>query len=569
MKKRYVFNLFPVLVITSLLISMGSALGAQTASALGIVGTIEHDGFLPEALALDETRNRLFVFDKATSDIFIYNATTLQELGSVPTTLGNSVSMVVDESQGKLYAGYFGPGVSGANWIAVVNTGTGSLIKYLASGGYTQLVKDEALDLVYASSIAGISRINVATDAQTPVTGITGNLYTSMAVNRTTHELFVANWSQNDGKLFIVNPSTLAITPVANMAGFGVAVNWTENKAYVTYCVSAGFEGVCIHDRDSGTTKLVHTNNDSSYPLVFNPQVNRLYSDTEVNAIATIFNGSQDTFRNIPLSSALITVGVRYSTDNVYYANQSGTHVMIGATGQIVKNFPFPASCSLCQSAIVIAQTSGRVYVVNEMTAGAVTVIQDEDLILPHKVASMPAADGWILESSETSNQGSSVEATATTFRLGDNAANRQYRGILSFNTAGLPDNAVIIKVTLKIKRQSIVGTNPFTTHGKIAVDIRKGAFSNNAALQSTDFQAAASKPAVGLFANNPTAAGWYVSNLKAAAYPFINRTGITPFRLGFQTDDDNDAVADILKFHSGNSTAANRPVLVIEYYVP
>ena len=34
-------------------------------------------------------------------------------------------------------------------------------------------------------------------------------------------------------------------------------------------------------------------------------------------------------------------------------------------------------------------------------------------------------------------------------------------------------------------------------------------------------------------------------------------------------TDDDNDALADIIKFHSGNSTAANRPMLVIEYQVP
>jgi hypothetical protein len=127
----------------------------------------------------------------------------------------------------------------------------------------------------------------------------------------------------------------------------------------------------------------------------------------------------------------------------------------------------------------------------------------------------------------------------------------------------------VITKVVLRIKRQSLVGTNLFTTHGKIAVDIRKGAFSNLGALQATDFQAPANKPGVGLIANNPQAGGWYVSPLKAIAYPIINRTGITQLRLRFQTDDDNDAVADIIKFHSGNSIAANRPALVIEYYVP
>jgi hypothetical protein len=179
------------------------------------------------------------------------------------------------------------------------------------------------------------------------------------------------------------------------------------------------------------------------------------------------------------------------------------------------------------------------------------------------------AQDGWILESGENSNQGGAVNAAAATFLLGDHASNRQYRAILHFNTASLPDNAVITKVVLRIKRQSIVGTNPFTTHGKIAVDIRRGAFSNSGPLQATDFQAPANKPGVGLIANNPQAGGWYVSNLKPVAYPYLNRTGVTQFRLRFQTDDDNDAVADIIKFHSGNSTAANRPVLVIEYYVP
>ena len=59
------------------------------------------------------------------------------------------------------------------------------------------------------------------------------------------------------------------------------------------------------------------------------------------------------------------------------------------------------------------------------------------------------------------------------------------------------------------------------------------------------------------------------MTNLKSTAYRYINRTGITQVRLRFQTDDDNDSAADFLRFYSGNATAANRPVLVIEYYVP
>ena len=179
------------------------------------------------------------------------------------------------------------------------------------------------------------------------------------------------------------------------------------------------------------------------------------------------------------------------------------------------------------------------------------------------------AQDGWVLESSETSNLGGVIDAAAVTFILGDNAKKQQYRSILHFNTASLPDNAVITGVTLKIKKYSAAGTNPFTTHGKIAVDIRKDAFSNNAALQAADFQATASKNAVGSFINSPQAGGWYAVRLASTAHPYIHRTGITQFRLRFQTDDDNDLIADIIRFYSGNSAAANQPILVIEYYVP
>jgi hypothetical protein len=181
---------------------------------------------------------------------------------------------------------------------------------------------------------------------------------------------------------------------------------------------------------------------------------------------------------------------------------------------------------------------------------------------------SAAAQDGWVLETSENSNQGGTLDATSATFILGDNAVKQQYRSILSFNTAGLPDNAVITRVTLKIKKHSLVGTDPFTTHGRIAVDIREGAFSNSTTLQPADFQALASRNAVGLISNNPAAGGWYIVRLNSAAHPFVNLVGITQLRLRFQRDDDNDAVADFIRFFSGNATPASRPVLVVEYYV-
>ncbi|MEK6752726.1 MAG: pre-peptidase C-terminal domain-containing protein, partial [Chloroflexota bacterium] len=180
---------------------------------------------------------------------------------------------------------------------------------------------------------------------------------------------------------------------------------------------------------------------------------------------------------------------------------------------------------------------------------------------------SIGAYDGWTLESAENSNVGGSMNSTATIFRLGDDAAKRQYRAILSFNTAVLPDglsNAKIKSVVLKIRRQGTTGTNPFTTHNGLRVDIRKPFFGTGLNLANSDFQAFGAN-LVGIFGATPIN-NWYTATLNATAYPQINRTGTTQFRLRFSLDDDNDAVADFIKFYSGNAGEAFRPILIIKY---
>jgi hypothetical protein len=180
---------------------------------------------------------------------------------------------------------------------------------------------------------------------------------------------------------------------------------------------------------------------------------------------------------------------------------------------------------------------------------------------------SQASYDGWVLESSETSNRGGTANATGTTFYVGDYTADKQYRGILSFDTSALPDNAVITKVSLKILRQTTAGTNPFTTHGSLLLDIRKGSY-NNPALELVDFQAAASKTAGGAISSTPVS-NWYSATLAAANFPYMNLAGLTQFRLRFTKDDNDDMAADYLAFYSGNATASYRPVLTISYYVP
>ncbi len=176
--------------------------------------------------------------------------------------------------------------------------------------------------------------------------------------------------------------------------------------------------------------------------------------------------------------------------------------------------------------------------------------------------------DGWVIESAENSGQGSTLNAAASTFNLGDNAQDRQYRTILSFNTASLPDDAVLTRASLRIRRQSLVGTNPFNTHGSLLVDIRKGRFGGNIGLQFEDFQAAASKNNIGSLPKTPVG-GWYTRHWASGMFVYINKIGPTQFRLRFATDDNDDREADYLKFYSGDAAAASRPELILEYYVP
>jgi predicted outer membrane repeat protein len=199
--------------------------------------------------------------------------------------------------------------------------------------------------------------------------------------------------------------------------------------------------------------------------------------------------------------------------------------------------------------------TTGLVYTVNKIIT----------------LSSTSTQDGWILESSETSNAGGVLNSIATTFNLGDDATKKQYRGILSFSTGpGLPDTAHITAVTLKVKRSAVVGGgNPVTTFQGFMVDVKKGLFGTTA-LQAGDFQAAATK-LYGPF-NTALVGGWYSINL-ATPDAYINKlstnSGLTQIRLRFKLDDNNNTIANYLSLFSGNAPATSRPQLVITYYVP
>jgi hypothetical protein len=173
------------------------------------------------------------------------------------------------------------------------------------------------------------------------------------------------------------------------------------------------------------------------------------------------------------------------------------------------------------------------------------------------------------LESSKNPGKGGSMNSAASTFKLGDDVNNRQYRAILSFDTSAIPDTAVIQSAVLKIyKSGSTVGTNPFSwvNPNPLYVDIRKGYFGTSSVLELADFNASASAGKVAAFGNYPTS-GWYSATLNTTGRNYINKAGLTQLRLYFNMATNANNVADYINFVSGEGT--NKPQLIINYNMP
>jgi choice-of-anchor B domain-containing protein len=183
---------------------------------------------------------------------------------------------------------------------------------------------------------------------------------------------------------------------------------------------------------------------------------------------------------------------------------------------------------------------------------------------------SVAAEDGWVLESSETSNAGGSISATgsnSSALRAGDNNKDRQYKAIVSFDTSAIPDGATIVSATLRLRRGTVSGTNPFTTHGTCWADVRSGGFSGSTALQTGDFQAAATVAQAASLSNAASNGAWSEGNLNAAGLGAIDKAGTTQLRVYFALDDNDDLSNDYIGYYSGdNATSANRPQLVVTY---
>ena len=182
------------------------------------------------------------------------------------------------------------------------------------------------------------------------------------------------------------------------------------------------------------------------------------------------------------------------------------------------------------------------------------------------------AEDGWT----------DGVSSGTTAIRLGDNGA-APLRGIISFDTSSLPDNAQITQARLYLTRESLTGTNPFTSGalGTPAVDVQTGAFGTDA-VEVSDASAPATAAGAGWAIGSLLANGAALGiELKPVGLDAINRTGRTQFRVSFP-QIGSSAGADYVAMSDGDVATppggfptlgaymgTSRPFLDIAYTLP
>ncbi len=177
---------------------------------------------------------------------------------------------------------------------------------------------------------------------------------------------------------------------------------------------------------------------------------------------------------------------------------------------------------------------------------------------------SIALEDGFVRESSETSNVGGYID-TGGNFRIGDHTAKQQCIGLVSFDTSGIPDNATIIKATLKIRRAGS-GGDP-SVLGNLVADIKTGYYGAASTLANNDFESASTATSVCTLPYPASTGTISSAELNSSGRSAVSKTGKTQLKIRFTTDDDNDTTADYLTFNDGaNGTPEYRPTLEIIY---
>jgi hypothetical protein len=321
-----------------------------------------------------------------------------------------------------------------------------------------------------------------------------------------------------------------------------------------------GVERVKLYN---GTTELM-SDSSAPYELTLTNLTASFTLTAKVKDLLGNYTDS-DNSRTITVNGGATTTTVPWVTN----LTLSAATTSITGAGLVVGNVSSNYHATVAAGKI-FSQTPGGGVVVNNGTAVDLAVSLGPQTGVTVTFTSVAAHDGYVDESSSTSNVGGTNNATLNTgsaLRIGDTGAKKQRKAIVSFDTSSLPDSAVVTAATLRLKCGAILGTPSVLGAMSVAIKNTSTGFNGNLALENADFEASASISGVGTLAYPSGSNVWVTSVLNTNGTSRIAKTNHTQFRISFATGDDGDTADDYLGFYSGDAaTATNRPVLEVTY---
>jgi hypothetical protein len=138
--------------------------------------------------------------------------------------------------------------------------------------------------------------------------------------------------------------------------------------------------------------------------------------------------------------------------------------------------------------------------------------------------------------------------------------------GFLSFNTTPLGSAATILDAKLRLKQST--NNDAFNSLGTCTVDIQKGVFNSNVALEAAEFTASATS--VNVIGEDELAGvdsgNWVEAELDPSYISDVNNTGRKQFRIYFNHVDG--LVNTSVGWYSGEGVG-NEPQLIVQYTEP
>lgn len=251
-------------------------------------------------------------------------------------------------------------------------------IKYADVGVITT---DPATNQVYVGmpNSAGIVVKNGAAMYDAPTTIMLRSSPTYLAVNPTTHRLYVVNTVTNS--LTTIDTATDHVVSSLLLGGraHGIAVNPNTNRIYLAMC-----DANQVRVLDGGDLHVITNVPVGSFPndVAVNPNSNTIYAADDGDDTVSAINGATNSvIKSIPVNDGPYAVAVNPVTNRVYVATNGIDHkasVIDGATNAVIDTISIPYS----QDVAVNPETN-RVYFANNTNGADVSVVSgDSDAVL-------------------------------------------------------------------------------------------------------------------------------------------------------------------------------------------